>query len=298
MAPPQSRKSKQAELPAVDAAAADFHVPDAAPTEPRTLQEEAAMTDQKADTMTSEAGTETPAAQANAAFAAEIKSLRGELLSQMNWVFGAIGAASVAFLLALTSPLWSSHVVANDAHTIRTMALASAYLGRVAGTSDPFLSEMDLLRRSLPNDAQVSAIIGNILPVAETGALTVAELRVKLETMANDVFMGKVVGNDNWVNSSVTRLASIARIESLATTVAPKYSGEEVALVHEAEDLIAKGELKMAVGKLEQLTGRAAETALPWLDAARKRLLLDEKIKELSDLVVARASERPYFALR
>lgn len=327
MAQPRSRKSKQAELPAVDADAVEATQAGMI-TMDETVRPTAATATQGAEMMTAETAAETPATPApatetpatetpatapramestpaeipttesNAALAAEVKTLRGELASQMNWVFGAISLAGVALLAALTSPMWSAKMVANDINSVRTLALASAYLGRVAETSRPFAAELALVRRSMPNDKQVASIVDVIVPLAAASTPTVTELETMLESMASDVFVGKVVGNnDTWVNSSVTRLASLARLESLATTVAPKYTGEEVALVHEAEVLVSRGDLKGAVSRLDKLTGHAAETASAWVATAKQRLLLDEKVAELSALALQRASQPARFVL-
>ncbi|MEO5375580.1 MAG: hypothetical protein H7840_15135 [Alphaproteobacteria bacterium] len=321
MSQPRTRKSKQAELPAVNAdavAAQDVEfgpVEHAAPPEQDKPPEQAAPIEQAAPTeriietdkgagiMNAEANMDAQTASvqaatvANESLVSDVKAVRQELASQMNWVFGAICIAGVALVVAMTAPMWSARIVANDAQTVRTLALASAYLGRVTETSRPFTNELALVRHALPNDAKVKAIVEAIAPLAGTSAPTVAELTTKLDSMASDVFVGKVVGNDTWVNSSVTRLASFARIESLATTVAPRYTGDEVALVHEAETSMAKGDLKQAVAKLEKLTGHAGETAASWLGMAKQRLLLNEKVAELSALALARTSQPARFVL-
>lgn len=238
-----------------------------------------------------------PLARDRDELAADIQSLRRELSAQMTRWFAAVAIAGAALLVAVTTPMWGPRIVANDPQSVRTLALATAYLGRLAETSRPFAADLALLRRSLPKDAQINAIMAALEPLASASVPTVADLAGRLNSMASDVFVGKVVGNDGWVNSSVTRIASFARIESLATTVAPRHTGEEVALVHAAEQAIERGDLRAAVEKLEKLDGQAKETAAPWLAAAKQRLLLDAKVAELGALAVVRSTTPANFVL-
>ncbi|MBF0094677.1 MAG: hypothetical protein HQL34_09045 [Alphaproteobacteria bacterium] len=298
MVPSPPKKSRKTELPAVNAEAIDAQGAEPTQTEQTSPAASASRVEQGADVMNAETVTESPAAvvedvpKVGGDIAADVKQIRQMFDSQMNWLFGATAAAGLALVVALTSPMWSANMGANTVQASRTMALASAYLGRLAESSRPFRSELALVRLSLPSDGQVTAIVDAIDPLAGAGVPTMEELSAKIGSMASDVFMGKMVKNDStWINSSVSRIASITRIESLATAVAPEYSGEEVALVHEAEAMMAQGDLGQAIDKVGKLTGHAADTAAPWLDAAKQRLLLDEKIAELSALARARASE-------
>jgi hypothetical protein len=230
---------------------------------------------------------------------AEIDRLRRETSGIGTIANGAAVAAAVAIIMAFTVPIWGSDIVANDAQSQRSAALAVAHLHMSSSSSMPFAKDLSLARAAIsPKYEDFTKVMTDLEPLAKTGAPTKAELVKAYSGMADQVLVGKVVSkSDGWASWAAHKAASVVRIESVVNALAPKsVSPVETKLVRDAEEALGNGDLATAVEILSKLEGNAAAEVAPWLSRAKARLAIDNSIAKLQKILAARTSEGAYIS--
>lgn len=223
----------------------------------------------------------------------EVGRLNREVARLDTLAMSGLVAAVLAFFVALFSPIWASQFVANDASSVRTSLLAAAHLRSLANHSGPFAKELALLAKAVPaRDKDMAALVKGLEGIAKTGAPTKEELAAHFGGMADNILVGKVMGKDEgWVNWTASKVASAVRLETVVTSVSSEAGSADFKVVHDAEADLAKGDIKAAVTRLESLTGTPAKVVAVWMEKAKQRLALDDKVAAIETLAIARSAE-------
>jgi hypothetical protein len=231
--------------------------------------------------------------KASAAGNGEVDRLKREVGRLDTLAMSGLVAAALAFFVALFSPIWATQFVANDAASVRASLLAAAQVRGLADGDRPFAGELALIAKAVPSrDKEMTALFKGLEGVAKTGAPTKDELAGRFAGMADNILVGKVMGKDEgWMNWTASKVASAVRLETVVSTVGPEGTSPETKVAREAEQDLAKGDLKAAVTRLESLNGTPAQVVAGWMEGAKRRLALDAQVSAIESLAVTRSTE-------
>lgn len=156
-------------------------------------------------------------------------------------------------------------------------ALSASALLQAAQTSQPFMSELEAVEKSLPNAVDYGAL----RRLAETGAPTLASLSADFADAASRaVTAGRRPGE----NAGLWRRVSHG-LGSIVTIRRIDYAeGQGVdAILARAENLLQAGDLAGALDELAALPEGARVAMSGWLDGASRRAELDQRLTGLRE---------------
>ncbi len=163
--------------------------------------------------------------------------------------------------------------VASEARAAATAARASYAVvaaSEASHSSGPFEPAHAALAALLPNDPNVAAL--GVL--ARTGAPTREELRNRFATLDNEIIRVS--------RQSQAGAGFWGRIQAaLAQWIVVRRSGAgntPEGMVERAEQHLAADRLAESIEQLNQLSGPAKRTADPWINDARRRLEIDQRL--------------------
>jgi hypothetical protein len=199
-----------------------------------------------------------------------------------NVARGALALSLVGVVAALTVPLWSPLLYGNP-DSSRFVALGVAQLRPALERDAPFGAQLSTLRRVIPDSPELAKALGTIAVFADKGAMTLPDLRDQFAQMANEIMLGDVVhAKRSWFDRAVVKVAATLELHEVAHRL--NDPREPSAVVWDAQTHLAAGDLTGAVDVLQTLSGRPAETAQPWIEAARERLAADKVLAQLDSL--------------
>ena len=160
-----------------------------------------------------------------------------------------------------------------------TVVLAVGQLREALKSSDPFVNELQALGAVAGDGLGVADALDLLRPHAEKGIPTLEELRARFDKVASGIARAAMkLEGEGWVARAVNRLAALVTIRRAADEAA--LDGVEGAVAR-AEASLKRGDLKASISEVEALDGAAAETAAPWLAAARARLAAEQAMAKL-----------------
>ena len=165
------------------------------------------------------------------------------------------------------------------------LALALAQIRDAIQAARPFSAEYEALAtlaRSRPEIAEAAATLAE---PARTGVASRAVLLKRLHEVAGSIISAQTPQADSdWASEALSRLSGLVTIRRIGGA---GQSGPEAA-VNVAETALAAGDLLGAVAALDKLTGAPAEAARSWLQMARARLTVEDALRRIETLLVAR----------
>lgn len=214
----------------------------------------------------------TPPAAPTFEVLARLRGLRQIAVSAL--VLSVIGVAA-----AVTTPLWSAKLYGNP-DSSRFVALGVAQLRPFLQTDEPFGVQLSTLRRVSPNDPELVKALETLASFADRGAPVLPRLHDRFVQMANEIILADYVSaKHTWLDRAVVTVASTIDLHAMAHRLKDKR--EASAALWDAEAHLDSGDLAGAVSALEQLTGRPAEIAQPWIEQAKQRLAADKVLLQL-----------------
>jgi hypothetical protein len=160
-----------------------------------------------------------------------------------------------------------------------SVVLAVGQLREALKTSAPFVNELQALNAVAGQGSAVADALQMLRPYAEKGILTLEELRAGFNKVASEIARASMkLEGKGWVARAVNRLAELVTIRRGAGEA--NLEGEEGAVAR-AEASLKRGDLEASIAEVAGLDGQAAETAAPWLVAARTRLAAEQVMAKL-----------------
>jgi hypothetical protein len=207
---------------------------------------------------------------------------RTAIRPRQNLAKAAFALSLVGIVAALTVPVWSPFLYGNP-DSSRFVALGVAQLRPALERDAPFGAQLSTLRRVMPDSPELAKALGTIAVFADKGAMTLPDLRDNFNQMANEIMLGDVVrAKRSWLDRAVVKVAATLELHEVAHRL--NDPREPSAVVWDAQTHLAAGDLAGAVDVLQALSGRPAEIAQPWIEAAHERLAADKVLAQLDSL--------------
>jgi hypothetical protein len=160
-----------------------------------------------------------------------------------------------------------------------SVVLAVGQLREALKTSAPFVNELQALHAVAGQGSAVADALQMLRPYAEKGIPTLEELRAGFGKVASEIARASMkLEGEGWVTRAVNRLLELVTIRRGAGEA--NLEGEEGAVAR-AEASLNRGDLDASIAEVAGLDGQAAETAAPWLVAARTRLAAEQAMAKL-----------------
>jgi uroporphyrinogen-III synthase len=171
---------------------------------------------------------------------------------------------------------------ANGDETLILLALGQ--LHRESRSGEPFTGALQQAIVVAPENMQGS--LANLSDAAVGGAPTLRALTEEFNPLAIQITQtARLPNSETWYGKTLHNLANLVKFRRVGD-----ISGGDVdATVARAEDLLLKGDLASSVLEIEKLEGPALEAASGWLVGAKKRVLTDQSLDKLLDVVTAAA---------
>jgi hypothetical protein len=228
------------------------------------------------------AASETVARETIVESAVAIDRDRTAIRPRQNLAKAAFALSLVGIVAALTVPVWSPFLYGNP-DSSRFVALGVAQLRPALERDAPFGAQLSTLRRVMPDSPELAKALGTIAVFADKGAMTLPDLRDNFNQMANEIMLGDVVrAKRSWLDRAVVKVAATLELHEVAHRL--NDPREPSAVVWDAQTHLAAGDLAGAVDVLQALSGRPAEIAQPWIEAAHERLAADKVLAQLDSL--------------
>lgn len=188
--------------------------------------------------------------------------------------------AQVADLAARLAAVESRPVKRVDPARVGRVVAAVEALRLALRTDHPFAAELAELRAAAAGDAEVDKIVAPLEPRAATGVASLGDLTRRFDATRAAILSARADGggDQGLVARTLDRLSNLVVIRR-TDGAAPE--GSAAAVVSQAGDSLAAGDLAAAVKTLDQLEGPAAEAAAPWLADARQRLAAERAMAAL-----------------
>jgi hypothetical protein len=207
---------------------------------------------------------------------------RTAMRPRQNLAKAAFALSLVGIVAAFTVPVWSPFLYGNP-DSSRFVALGVAQLRPALERDAPFGAQLSTLRRVIPDSPELAKALGTIAVFADKGAMTLPDLRDNFNQMANEIMLGDVVrAKRSWLDRAVVKVAATLELHEVAHRL--NDPREPSAVVWDAQTHLAAGDLAGAVDVLQALSGRPAEIAQPWIEAAHERLAADKVLAQLDSL--------------
>jgi hypothetical protein len=160
---------------------------------------------------------------------------------------------------------------------------------QLAQSDKPFVPQLSLLVKALPQDEKTTALLAEIAPLVASGVPTFEVLQQRFRGTADQVLVGYVVDKDDqsWLNWGIHKLAALVRIDTLAETIVAPPA--DVQVVHDAEEALRDRDLPRAVEQIARLEGQSGRVVQSWLSDARDRVTLDQAVATLIQQTETRA---------
>ncbi len=180
-----------------------------------------------------------------------------------------VTSAETAALSARIDRLEMGHHALVDA---AAAALAAASLSQASDSGRPFVAELDMLSRVLPDARDLAGL----RPLAERGAPTRAVLVAEFPEMARQAaFAARTPPNGSGVfvriSHALSALFTVRRTDTLV-------GSDPDAILARAERRVNDGDLDGAVHELEALPTKGQLAAKVWLDRARSRIEIQRRV--------------------
>lgn len=150
-----------------------------------------------------------------------------------------------------------------------------------------FDENLAVLTKFSADDPEMQAAIARLAPYARSGVLSRAGLQAEFKSLAADIVMAKLQGEDLSVREKILqRLSKLVKVRKI-----DDIEGNSVdAVVARAQLLLNKGDVQGAMKELQSLQGAPAETAKPWMEKAQGHVTADESSGALIGLVMRQMS--------
>ncbi len=159
------------------------------------------------------------------------------------------------------------------------LAIALSGLRQALSSSAPFRQELAAAEKALHDSGSDTALLAALATQAPHGIPTLSVLRRRFEALAADIVHADApTGSDSWFERVAERIKGLVTVRRIGS---PEGASDVDASVARAEAALAADELAEAVGELERLHGKPADTAQSWLEDARARLAAERTLTEL-----------------
>lgn len=134
-----------------------------------------------------------------------------------------------------------------------------------------FSSDLQVLKTIVgESDPELSASIDRLAPYSEQGVLTTDGLTNEFKTIAGDVIVASIKGEDVSIEDQIKgRIGEVLQVEKDGELL---VGNDTQIKVNKAGDLLEQGDLASAVSLIEELDGPAAQAIAPWLKEAKATL--------------------------
>lgn len=168
------------------------------------------------------------------------------------------------------------------------LVLAVGQLRDAVRAGQPYLEHLEALKAVAPPGPVIAEAAAVLQPHAATGVPTLETLHRRFEDMAAVITRPTgLPSGDSWVDRTVSNLSSLVVIRR-----SDSQNGSEPHLATAREALVRE-DLKTAIQAVQQMEGRPAEAAGPWLAEARARFTVEEALAVLHNHAVALTTARP-----
>jgi hypothetical protein len=151
----------------------------------------------------------------------------------------------------------------------------------------PFAEELRGLRADSANNTDLGRLLSELEPFATAGIPTLLTLQRRFEATTTRIAQAGDGEGVDILDKAINRLKSLVTIRRLGGG-----GGEDLdSRLAAASEELESGNLLGAVGRLDVLTGPAAEAARPWIAEARARLLAEKAMAALHVQSVALFTE-------
>jgi len=141
----------------------------------------------------------------------------------------------------------------------------------------PFADDLALLMKLAgPDDPELIASLERLAPYAEQGVLTPGGLTSEFKSIAGDVVVASLQGEDVSIKDKAqARLGDMFKVEKNGEPVGGTPAQNTVA---KTDKLLESGDLEGAIAQMQTLQGPAAIVAQPWITKANATLMA-QKVK-------------------
>jgi hypothetical protein len=171
-----------------------------------------------------------------------------------------------------------------DARNAGALLVALGQLREALAGSAPFSDTLAGAAALAKDRPDVKAALDRLSPVAAGGIPSLAVLRERFERIAGTLANAEATRSAEWSDRILGAIRSALGARRVG---AGAVEGGPEAAVATAEGALDSGDLAGAVAAVETLQGAAADTAKPWLEAARRRLDAEGALASASAAVTA-----------
>lgn len=205
-----------------------------------------------------------------------------------NMATAAVLLSIVAVVVALTGPIWAPKLY-GDSVSARVFVLSVAQLRPALESDAPFGLQLATLRGIVSEDAEMRKSLEAIASFSETGVPTVPQLRTSFSRLANEILLREIVDpKRSWFDRLMLSTAATLELHALVRKMETKDPSAQS--IMEAHVALHSSDLAGAIAALGKLSGRPAELAKPWIQAANARLAASRVLKLLDTLATTRLS--------
>lgn len=169
-----------------------------------------------------------------------------------------------------------------------TLALAGGQLRAKLAAGEPFQYELAAVRAVAKGDAEVTALLDGVAPLASTGVPTKATLRDAFPAAVAAVVAAEAEGAAKSAAGWFGGVTALVNQLGYVLQVSPAPEGGVHAIARQSRARLAAGDLAGAVDEFSALPEPRAADAEDWLAAAKVRVAADKADGALTTLILSR----------
>lgn len=155
------------------------------------------------------------------------------------------------------------------------MLLALTQFRSSMDRNEPFVDDLNLLQELVGNqDPELTQAIDRLAPYAQNGVLTPQGLSKELRSVAGDIVAAKLRGEDVSIQDRI--LSRLGQLISVEKDGKPLIATREQEIIAAAQKALDAGDTQKAMQQLQQLEGKPAEAAAPFMQQLQGSLLAEE----------------------
>lgn len=178
------------------------------------------------------------------------------------------------------------HVDAKDLGAAAMLVALNEFRGNVS-RERPFENDIALLSKLSGNDPAMKKALIELAPYAKSGVLSQEGLRREFKSLAMEIVMAKLQGEDLSVQEKV--LKRMDKYVKMRKTGDIKGVTTD-AVVARAQLLLDQGDVKGAMRELQTLKGAPADAAAPFLDQAAGNLIAEGASSDITSSLLSQVT--------
>ena len=163
-------------------------------------------------------------------------------------------------------------------------------------SGNSYESDITLIKKLAGDDPEMNAAINQLLPYAKSGVMSKDVLSSELKSLANDIVLAKMKGEDADVKEK-----ALARFEALKGKARQKQltANNEEAVIARAQVLLEEGDLEGAMAELESLKNSPSASATNnWISNATNLVNAGNSSDQLIQQLIQSSAQQSGFSAK